>query len=199
MMEAGVDFITTCVDQNSVLSLKQEMARQGMDATVVLPQGYADTEFVASNASILEGDMLATFVRPIESNIEGTGMELFLEWMDETGGKVNDYSLQGWIGAHLAVSGLLAAGPQFDQATVIEATNQFTAYTADGMLATPVNWTLAHGPFTSENYAELDYECAGLVFVRDGAFELHGDPEQPSFCFDPGIEDWHEPTPMSFD
>ena len=60
MNEAGVDFITLCIDQNGALTLEQELDRQGMaDIPVLLPQGYGDTEFVEANAELLEGDVLS--------------------------------------------------------------------------------------------------------------------------------------------
>ena len=63
MKDAGVDFITTCIDQSSVLILEQELERQGMgDVVVVLPQGYSDTEFVSANAALLEGDIMGVAV-----------------------------------------------------------------------------------------------------------------------------------------
>ena len=62
MKEAGVDFITLCIDQNGALTLEQELNRQGMaDIPVLLPQGYGDTEFVEANAELLEGDVLSLF------------------------------------------------------------------------------------------------------------------------------------------
>ena len=116
MKEAGVDFITLCIDQNGALTLEQELNRQGMaDIPVLLPQGYGDTEFVEANAALLEGDVLSLFSRPFEANQEGTLVPEMIEWIDEGGYKMNDQAIQGWINADMAVTGLLAAGPQFDR------------------------------------------------------------------------------------
>ena len=104
MKEAGVDYITTCIDISSALLLEQELERQGMsDVIVALPQGYGDTEFISTNAALLEGDILAVLFRPFEADIEGTGIETFLEWMDKGGYEVTDNALYAWIGAELAV------------------------------------------------------------------------------------------------
>ena len=69
MKEAGVDFISTCIDLNSVLVLEQELERQGMsDVVVALPQGYADAEFISTNAALFEGDIMGVPYRPFEAD-----------------------------------------------------------------------------------------------------------------------------------
>ena len=150
MKEAGVDFITLCIDQNGALTLEQELNRQGMaDIPVLLPQGYADTEFVEANAELLEGDVLSLFSRPFEANQEGTLVPEMIEWIDAGGYKMNDQAIQGWINADMAVTGLLAAGPQFDRDSVIQATNAITAYDASGVVPT-IDWTKQHTRYTGE-------------------------------------------------
>src|SRR3546814_20844250 len=117
------------------------------DVLVQLPQGYADAEFAAANADLLEGDILSTYVRPLEANPEGTQMEHYLHWMEERGATVTEYSLHGWVMADLAYQGILAAGQQFDRDAVIEAPNQFTDYTGAGMTA-PVEYSSRPNPPT---------------------------------------------------
>src|SRR3546814_6745341 len=57
MKEAGVDYVITAFDQGGALALEQELERQGMsDVLVQLPQDYADAEFAAANADLLEGE-----------------------------------------------------------------------------------------------------------------------------------------------
>ena len=56
------------------------------------------------------------------------------EWMDETGAEITEIAMIGWINADLAYQGLVAAGPQFDRASVIAATNEMTEYTAGGLI-----------------------------------------------------------------
>ncbi len=124
MKDAGVDFITTCIDQSSVLILEQELERQGMgDVVVVLPQGYSDTEFVSANAALLEGDIMGVPYRPIEADPGDSNIQTMLDAFEASGVQVNDYAIQGWFGAQLAAEGIIAAGPQFDRASVVAATN----------------------------------------------------------------------------
>ena len=54
MKNAGVDFVTTCMDINEVIVLQKEMQKQGLDAVQHLPNGY-DAGLVAANAELLEG------------------------------------------------------------------------------------------------------------------------------------------------
>ena len=190
MKEAGVDFISTCIDQSSALILEQELHRQGMaDVTVVLPQGYGDDEFLSTNADLLEGDLLTTAYRPVEAEApEGSMLATMTEWLEKEG-QVNDYAIQGWMGADLLVTGLLEAGPDFDRAKVIEATNQLTDWDAGGIL-TGVDWTTAHDAPTEETEYRT---CTVYLQVTDGALELLGDPAEPFSCWDLPLDEWTEP------
>jgi branched-chain amino acid transport system substrate-binding protein len=173
MGNAGVNYIATCIDQTSVLTLEQELHRQGMaDVVVSLPQGYGDDEYLSANADLLEGDVLSLVYRPVEADIpEGSLIEAMVEYLDRAG-QVNDYAIQGWIGAHLFVTGLLAAGPEFDRASVIEATNQITDYDAGGLLPQGVDWTTAHD-------APGPDDPTGLLVLPAGRGRRAGAPGRP--------------------
>ncbi len=201
MKEAGVDYITTCIDVSSALLLEQELERQGMaDVTVALPQGYGDTEFISTNGPLLEGDVLAVLFRPFEADTEGTMLETFLEWMEKGGYEVTDNALYAWIGADLAVQGLLAAGPQFDRASVVAAANELTEYTAGG-ITPPVDWSRQHTAPTTDDPVTNGpaQDCMAFVIVRSGAVELANDPSTPWSCFDPAVDEWADAVPMNFE
>ncbi|MET0908642.1 MAG: ABC transporter substrate-binding protein [Ilumatobacteraceae bacterium] len=196
MKEAGVDFVTLCIDQNGALTLEQELNRQGMaEIPVLLPQGYGDTEFVEANAELLEGDVLSLFSRPFEANQEGTLVPEMIEWIDAGGYKMNDQAIQGWINADMAVSGLLAAGPQFDRESVIQATNAITAYDASGLVPT-IDWTKQHTRYTGETMLTdgPPVGCTALVRIEGGEFVLIGNPNAPYYAYDSSTMDWTEPT-----
>ncbi len=197
MKDAGVDLVQTCIDQNSVLTVLQELRRQGMDdTTVVLPQGYADQRFIEDNRDLLEGSLLGVFTLPFEANIEGTAAATFLEWADKSDVQVNDFAIQGWVDADMAATAILAAGPVFDRQSAVDAFNRITDYTAGGLIS-PVDWTLQHdAPRGTDNLPPQ--ECFAFVRVTDGAFELIGDPDKPFLCWDNTISEWHDPVPTSF-
>ncbi len=199
MGEAGVDFILTCIDQNSAVLIEQELERQGMtDVTMVLPQGYGDDEFISTNAELLEGDLLGTQFRPLEADPGDTIMPTMLEYFDGLE-IVNDYTVQGWIDADLAVRGLLAAGAEFDRASVIAATNQITDWTAEGLLP-PVDWSRQHTAPTPEDPVTNApvYDCFAYLQVTSGELEVVGSSEDPFNCFEPPVDEWVDPMPMSF-
>jgi hypothetical protein len=197
MKEAGVDFITTCMDLNGMKTLAQELERQGMaDVTLYHPNTY-NQQFVADAGGVFEGDIVSVQFTPFESGTPA--VELFLQWMEETGGEVSELAMVGWINADLAFEGLLAAGPEFDRAAVVDATNRMTAYSAGGLL-NPVDWTRQHAPAV-EGDPSTDYEkeCAALVRVVDGAFETVAPAETPWLCWSNETLDWSEPEPTTFE
>ena len=201
MKEAGVDFVATGLDQNGSLTLSQEMERQGLgDVPMLVPQGYADTEFVSENADLLEGDLMQTYVRPIEADPEETQMVDFLEWMEEIDAEVTDLALHGWVAADLAYTGLVEAGPEFDRQSVIDATNEVTDYTGGGMVV-PVDFSRQHNPPTAEDPVTNGGEsrCAAFVRISDGDFDLVGEPGDPWYCHDPAEDTWSELAQTDFE
>jgi hypothetical protein len=184
----------------SVLTLEQELERQGMgDVTVMLPNAYADEAYLTENADLLEGDLIGVAYRPFEADPADTGLVDFQEWMAEAGHDPTDFGMLTWINADLAFRGILAAGPDFDQAKVVEATNTFTDYTGNGLI-NPTDWSRQHEPPTADDPLTNGptQQCYAYVRVVDGAAELIGDAERPHFCWDPAAEEWEEPTPTSF-
>jgi branched-chain amino acid transport system substrate-binding protein len=195
MKEAGVDFISTCIDQNSVLILEQELERQGMgDVVVALPQGYADAEFISTNAALLEGDIMGVPYRPFEADPGDSNIQTMLDAFEASGIQLNDYAIQGWMGAQLAAEGIIAAGPQFDRETVVAATNTFTDWTNMGMTP-PVDWSTAH---TAPAPDAPFLFCSTYVRVTKGAFEMASDPAKPWDCFNLPLDAWEPPTSMDF-
>ena len=145
MKEAGVDFITTCIDQNSVLVLEQELERQGMgDVVVALPQGYSDSRVRLDERGAARRRHHGRAVPAVRGRPRRLQHPVDARRFEASGIQLNDYAIQGWFGAQLAAEGIIAAGPQFDRASVVAATNAFTEWTNKGMTPT-VDWsTRAH-------------------------------------------------------
>lgn len=197
MKSAGVDFVTTCMDQNAVLTLAQEMRKQGLDVVEHMPQGY-DASYVADNADVLEGNYVVPQFTAFEHEPQPETMQQFLEWMNEIGAEPVELAMQGWIAAHQFHTGLKLAGPEFDREKVISALNQVTDYTADGMIV-PIDWTRQHKePKDSvENRGSLS--CANFVKIEGGEFvSVFAEDGKPWVCFDARSEEWEEPTRYSF-
>ncbi len=198
MKEAGVDFITTCIDLNGMKTLAQELERQGMgDVALYHPNTY-DQEFIAEADPLFEGDYVSVQFRPFEADPGDSALTDYFEWMDETGSELTELAMVGWINASLAFEGLLAAGPEFDQASVISATNAITDFTADGIVV-PVDWSRQHGaPAEGDPSNDYAQECSSVVKVVDGEFETVAAPETPWVCWSNENLDWSEPEPTNF-
>jgi hypothetical protein len=199
MKEAGVDFIATCIDLNGMKTLAEELERQGMDDVVLYHPNTYNQKFVSDAGELFEGDFITTQFLPFEADTEGTSMDAFLEWMETTKAEPTELAMVGWINATLAFDGLLAAGPEFDRAKVTAATNAMTAFTAGGLIE-PIDWSVAHEPFTQADRAEEDagQECTSLLRVEGGELTTVAPPETPWLCWPADDLAWTDPEPTSF-
>ncbi len=198
MKEAGVEFIATCIDINGMKSLAQELSKQGMDDVVLYHPNTYNQDFVAESDPLFEGDYVAVQFRPFESDAGDSALADYFEWMEDTGSELTELAMVGWINASLAFEGLLAAGPEFDRAAVVAATNALTDFTADGLVV-PIDWSRQHGVATEgDPAADYEMECQSVVKVVDGAFETVAPPEKPWVCWSNENLDWSEPSPTDF-
>jgi len=200
MKDAGVDFVIGCLDLNGMKTLAQELERQGMaDVPMYHPNTY-DASFVSEAGDLFEGDIVGVAFRPFEADPGESQLSDFQEWMEETGSDITEIAMIGWINADLAYQGLVAAGPQFDRASVIAATNEMTDYTAGGLLP-PIDWTRQHEPPTEDDAVThgAAQNCAAYVQITDAQFELLGDPEKPFQCWDADDRSWSAPTETDFE
>ena len=112
MKDAGVDFVTTCMDTNGVVTLATEMDKQGLEARQYLPNGY-DHTFVEQYGDLFEGSIVRTDFVPFEVAEENRpqGLQDFLAQMEATGKTPTENAVAGWMNASLFVDGLEAAGP----------------------------------------------------------------------------------------
>jgi hypothetical protein len=119
--------------------------------------------------------------------------------MEKQGTTLSELAMVGWINADLAFQGLLAAGPEFDRQSVIDATNQLTAFDAGGLI-NPVDWTRQHTPPTPEDRVTNGnaQECLAVVQVEAGTFVPVSEPDKPFLCWPNDTTEWSEPTPTSF-
>jgi ABC-type branched-subunit amino acid transport system substrate-binding protein len=198
MKKAGVDFISTCIDLNGMKTLAQELQRQGMqDVTLYHPNTY-NQSFVKEAGPLFEGDIVSVSFRPFEATPTG-GLKAYLTWMKKDGNQLSELAMVGWLNADEAYQGLKAAGPNFDRAKVIAATNKMTAYTADGLL-NPIDWSRQHNPPTQDDPATNGYkqDCVAMVRVVHGEFQTVAPKDKPFLCWSNADRNWSEPVPTSF-
>lgn len=197
MKAEGVDFISTCIDLNGMKTLAQELQRQDMDDVVLYHPNSYDPTFVEESAELFEGDVVVVGFRPLEAAPEGNALAEFQTWMEKQDSTPSELAMVGWLNASLAFEGLLRAGPEFDRASVIAATNAIEDWTAGGLLQ-PINWTTAHQPYTADD-PDPDPECVTLVRIEEGAFVPFSTAEEPWLCFDQDDPTSFEPTPTNFE
>lgn len=199
MKQAGVDFVMACIDLNGQKTLAQELERQGMGDVTMLHSNTYDQAFVRAAGDLFEGDFIGVGFRPFEADPAGSQLADFQQWMEETGSELTEPAMVGWIDADLAYQGLVAAGPDFDRASVIAATNQITDFTAGGLIP-PIDWSRQHEAPTEDDRATHGSaeDCFAYVQVEGGELSLVGDPEAPWVCWDGTTRDWSDPEPTNF-
>jgi len=165
MKQAGVDFVTTCMDTNGVVTLAKEMKKQRLDAVQSLPNAY-DHQFLEDYGDLFEGSYVRTdFVTfEVPEDQQPKGLKDFLDAMDAQGTEPSENALAGWLNADLFVRGLKAAGPNFSQQKVIDAINQMHAYNADGVIY-PVDWAKSHTESNDEQH-----NCQFFSKIHDSKF-----------------------------
>jgi hypothetical protein len=195
MKDAGVQAVFTCMESNGLKTFAQEMKRQGLSAPLVTYSVFED-EFIADNASVLEGSIQGSRLRPtIASDSEGS--KRFKEWIAKRNpAKVNATTRQGWAAADLMVSGLLKVGGPFDQAKLIAATNSIEDWTAEGLIA-PVDVGRQHvGPTPTDSVTNGDDPlCFSYNQVKDGklTFMAPATKDKPWVCWDMPDYEYRDP------
>ena len=162
MLDAKVDFVTTCMDTNGVLTLAREMRQQGLNAIQYLPNGY-DQDFMSKNGGFFEGSIVFVQEAPIETRPQFPMMKKYLSWMSKGGYKLAENAEIGWVNADQFVTGLKMAGADFTRQKVIDSLNTLTSYNAGGMIC-PINWTKQH---TDRHYP---INCGAFVRVHNSKF-----------------------------
>ena len=186
MKSKNVQFVGTCMDIKGNAMIAQALQRAGVpNAKFYAPQGY-DPQTLKKYGSQINGFYFGINFIPFETPNATPGMKLFTQQMKKLGKPINEQALSGWINADLLYKGIKAAGPNFTQASVVNAINTINGYTADG-IEPPVNWGVdGHG---------IGHEtCTAYVAVLNGKFRsVFGKPGQPFACTQ------EFPLPATFD
>jgi ABC-type branched-subunit amino acid transport system substrate-binding protein len=176
MVDAKVDFVTSCMDNNGTLTLAREMRQQGLTAIQFLPNAY-DQQFMSKNGGFFQGSIDIVSEAPIETKPRFKALQDYITWMDKAGHDKTENAEIGWANADLFVTGLRAAGPDFTRQKVIDAINRLTEYDAGGLMA-PIDWTKQH---TDTHYPRF---CIAYTRVDNGKFvPIWGEPGKPFTCW----------------
>jgi ABC-type branched-subunit amino acid transport system substrate-binding protein len=173
MKDEKVNLVIPSLDANGAFTLAREMKKQGLNAPMILPNAY-NQQRITQNADVANGNYVAIPYAPFETTPKPAGLKLYEKWIKKSGGTQNENSYIGWLNADLFVRGLKAAGCDFTRQKVIDAVNQMTNYTGDGLIA-PVDWTKAHTQAPG---------CFAYLKVENGKFKpVFGQSGKPFLCF----------------
>ena len=197
--ERGVDFIASCLDLVAMRTIAEELERQDYldEVTMYHPNSY-NADFVTEAGELFDGDYVLVQFVPFEAD-GGAAQEELQTWVEINGGPVAEQTILGWIAADTFVQGLLAAGPEFDRQSIVDATNSFTEFDAGGLIA-PVDWSRQHDAPTEDDRLTNGYEqdCAVVLEMQGGEFVPVGGADTPWLCWPADDRSWSEPTPTSF-
>jgi branched-chain amino acid transport system substrate-binding protein len=191
---AGADFVVSVMDINGSLALSKEMLRQEQGDVPILHLSAYNAEVIKANASSLVGDIIQPYLRPTEYRSTDL-MENYRTWMKRTGHGLSELAEVGWIDADIAYQGIKKAGPNFDRASVVKATNAIDDYDAGGMVI-PFDLGKAHIAPTQENPGGSAYpnEClASLVVQGDGSLEPAPGTDGSFLCWPMNTRAWSQP------
>ena len=183
MKQAGVDFITTCMDTNGVLAIAKEARKQNLDAIQYLPNGY-DQKFMEANGQFFDGSIVRVPFVPFETKPAPAALTEYLKWMKKQGVTPDESTTYGWINAAMLLEGLKGAGPNFTQKKVVDALNTLKKDTGGGLLD-GIDWTTQH---VEKRPPE---SCSAYVKVVGTKFEPTFVPKgKPFLCFkrDQGVD-----------
>lgn len=197
MKQAGVGFVATCFDLNAMKTLAQELKRQGMSNVVLYHPNTYNQAFVKAAGGLFDGNYVGVQFRPFEAANGTSALAQFKTWMAKGHSPLTELAMVGWINASLAYDGLLAAGPHFDRAKVLAATNAMSHFTADGLIP-PIKWADAHTPYTQATQSSVkDPECSAVVKVVNGQFQNVAPKDKPWLCWNTS-DTWAPPVPTEF-
>jgi branched-chain amino acid transport system substrate-binding protein len=183
----NADFIATCMDLTGNATLARDIQAAGLKMKGVwAPQGY-DSQSLADFGNQLENFYFQAAFWPFEVPNPPDGMQEYLDAMEERNQEPSEFSLAGWVNAHLFVEGLKAAGEDFTQESLVDAINSMDEpFTAGGIMNPTIIWADtddypegAHGPALNGT------ACNAFVKVENGEFvPQFGEPGSPFVCFE---------------
>lgn len=169
--------VVTCMDLNGTATVADALRQADVDIPLYVQEGY-DPRSLEDHGDVFEGSYFGVPFWPFELAEDNEGMQEFVEYMDARDKVAGEVELVGWSSAALFVQGLLDAGPNFSQQSVIDAINQIEDWDSHG-IREPVDWTIAH-----TGIADDEEGCNAYVKVEDGEFvPVFGEPGKPFVCF----------------
>ena len=202
MKEAGVDFISTCIDLNGMKTLAQELRAPGHGRRRALPPEHLQPGVRRRRpATCSRATTSRVQFRPFEADAEGTALAR-LPRVDGGDGRRADRAGDGRLDQrHPRLRrACWPPGPSSTGTRSSPPPTPSTDFTAGGLIE-PIDWTTAHTPYTEDDPADDDAgdECTALVQV-DGrrVRDRRRRRTTPWLCWHARRPDWAEPEPTNF-
>jgi ABC-type branched-subunit amino acid transport system substrate-binding protein len=172
MRQAGVRFIYTVMEVNSISRLTKAMEQQDfhVDVPNYGPQVYSQ-QFLRVAGTSAEGTLIYTPHALFEDRGALPEMALFLEWMQRAAPKTEPdlFALSAWASGRLFEQAARAAGPNLTRAGLLAELGKVDSFDANGLIAEV-------GPASKRSPT-----CFVISTVRNGAW-VRVDPPSGYIC-----------------
>ena len=192
---AGLNWSVTCMQASDNITLARDIQQYGVKIKQLWLNGY-DQALLDQYSSLMQGVyVLNASAVPFEAANKAKygdtypGLSDYIAAMTkyEPADTYNGVSFLGWQSAALIAAGIKAAGNNVTQASVINATNKITNFTANGVSA-PVNWAVNHTGVTLP-------ACTSFVQVHGTVYEpVFAPGKQVFICLGPNDKN---PVPVT--
>jgi branched-chain amino acid transport system substrate-binding protein len=182
--DAGVDFVTTCMDVSGNTLLSRTLRRAGLNnVRQFWPTGY-DAQALAQFQDLYEGVYFRTGFVPFEEASLSPGMTQFMTEMKKRfpNTRLSEVVVAGWLNADLFVNALKAVGKDVTRQKVIDTINAMTDYTGN-QIEGPVNWTIAHtqsNPTDCDAYLQVQHGKFTPIYKQPFVCYPHASPTIPN-------------------
>jgi ABC-type branched-subunit amino acid transport system substrate-binding protein len=193
MRSAGTGFIVSCMTVDGNIAMARALKEYSLHVKQ-LWLTVPDQAVLDSDSGLMQGVYFNNANVPLAAakRFPGTypGLDAYLVAMKryEPAYIGDGLAMHGWESAALLVTGIKAAGKKFTQASLVEATNRLTEFTAGGIIA-PMNWTETHSKVVAPF-------CSAFVEVQGHNYEpAFTRGKQVYLCFSETVRN-PEPGPV---
>ena len=167
----NVNGIYGAMDDNSNFALATAMKQAGVKLkAVIFPTGYEPAVITSPAWKDLQGDYFGSAYRPFQApNAATAQMQAALIKYDHFSKSEFPAFVQyeSWAGADLMISGLQKAGKNPTPSNVVKALRGIKAYTANGLLPVPINYSTIFGH-------DLSPACTWILQAKTKGFVVAG-------------------------
>jgi branched-chain amino acid transport system substrate-binding protein len=162
-----VNALVPSLDNNSNYALAEALKQAGVKLkAVVFATGYQPDVIHSPAWSALQGDYFVSLYRPWVLPNAGTeqmqaAMEKYAHFTKSDFPSFGQY--EAWAGADLMIKGLELAGKNPTRAAVIKDLRGLKSYTANGLLAEPINYSTIFGH-------DLPRQCSWVMRAQKNGF-----------------------------